>query len=179
MNMKLPVFIIAVFLVLLAPKAIFAQENSPALTVKKLFVLLDKPGDLINKEGDCYAKWDGLDVSKLNKPFIKKYLDHLKSTGLFSQAYLAEENKYYQDRQKEITKDGLTYLRDEDVYTLSQDPPSPKEFIAVTQKIVPVIAGNKATMTLRFKAKIYAGYKVVYRLVKENNSWVINSISST
>ncbi len=174
--MKLPVSFLAVFFIFLAPGLTFAQQSSPALTVKKLFILLDKPDNLINKENKCYAKMDGLDILKLNKPFIKEYLNHLKSTGLFSMSYLSQQNKDYQQLEKYIVKKGRTEARDSDIYTLSQDPPASKELLAVLQQSTPVISGTKATITLRFKDD--PGYKLVYRLVKENNSWLIDSIGS-
>lgn len=176
MTMKLPVFIISLFFVLLAPASSFAQQGTPGLTVRKLFILLDQPANLINQEDKCYSKWEGMDVLQLNKQFIKKYLENLKNTGLFSSAYLARENQYYQDMQKEISTDGMSSFRDSDQYTLSQDPPSRKTFAATVQKTTPVIKGNKASLT--FRAKGDPGYKLVYRLLKENNNWLIDSISS-
>lgn len=174
--MKVPVFIIAAFFVLFKPGTILAQQG-PAATMKKLFLLLDKPNDLINKENECFAKMDGLDVLKLNKPFVKKYLAHLKNTGLFSRAYLAAQHKAYQDLEKSILKNGSAIFRDSDIYTLSQDPPGSKELLASLQKATPLISGTTAMITLVFKD--YKGYKLVYQLLKEEGNWRIDHISTT
>ncbi|SHG87510.1 hypothetical protein [Pedobacter caeni] len=174
--MKVPVIIVAAFFFLFKPGLILAQQG-PAATMKKLFLLLDKPNDLINKENECFAKMDGLDVLKLNKPFVKTYLTHLKNTGLFSRAYLAAQHKAYQDLEKSILKDGSAIFRDSDIYTLSQDPPSSKELLASLQKSSPLISGTTALITLVFKN--YQGYKLIYKLVKEGGYWRIDQINAT
>ncbi|MCW3463960.1 hypothetical protein [Chitinophaga nivalis] len=164
------------FLMLFAFQSLSAQQNSPASTVKKLFVLLGTPTDMINKEDQCFKEVDGMDILKLNKPAISKYLNHLKNTGLFSPAYLLEKEKYYQQLEKDIKKEGYASNRDHDEYTLSQDPPDNKDILAALQTTTPTITGNNATITLRFKN--IPGYKLIYKLVKDNNSWLINGITS-
>lgn len=174
--MKLSFLCTALFLTLFAFRPLSAQQNNPALPVKKLFTLLDTPNSQINKEDQCYKEVDGMDILKLNKPYIKTYLNYLKSTGIFSPAYLAEKEKYYQELEKYIAKDGYASDRDHDEYTLSQDPPEHKEVLAALQKTTPVITGNTATITLRFKN--YPTYKLIYKLVKVNNDWLIDGIHS-
>lgn len=174
--MKLSIFCTAIFLALFAFHPLSAQQNGPALTVKKLFTLLDNPKSVVNKEDQCFKEVDGLDVVKLNKPYIREYLNNLKNTGLFSRAYLLEKEKYYQKMERDITKDGYASNRDCDEYTLSQDPPENKEILAALQKVTPVIAGNTATITLSFKD--ISNYNLIYKLVKVDNDWLINSINS-
>ncbi|RBL88124.1 hypothetical protein DF182_31890 [Chitinophaga flava] len=152
-----------------------AQQNDPASTVKKLFTLLDNPKSPVNKENQCFKEVDGLDILKLNKPYIKEYLNNLKNTGLFSPAYLAEKEKYYQQMEKDIKKEGYASGRDADEYTLSQDPPETKEIMEALQKSKPVISGNTATVPLSFKNR----YKLIYKLVKVNNNWLINDIDAS
>ncbi|MFB6456190.1 hypothetical protein ACE38W_13035 [Chitinophaga sp. Hz27] len=165
---------IAIFLLLLVFQTSSAQQNDPVSTVKKLFTLLDNPKSFINKEDQCYKEVDGLDILKLNKPYIKEYLSNLKNAGLFSPAYLAAQEKYYQHLEKDIVKQGYASNRDADEYTLSQDPPENKDILAVLSHTKPVIAGDNATITMTFKN--YTKYKLIYKLVKANNNWLIDKI---
>ncbi len=175
-NMKLFFLCATMLVALFAFYPLSAQQSGPSLTVKKLFTLLDNPKSLINKEDECFKEVDGLDILKLNKPYIRVYLNNLKNTGLFSSAYLSEKEKYYQQMEKDIAKDGYATGRDCDEYTASQDPPEYKEILAALQKTAPVVTGNTATITLRFKS--IPGYKLVYKLVKVNNDWLIDSFDS-
>lgn len=174
--MKLSLLCTALFLALFAFHPSSAQQNGPALPVKKLFTLLENPNSPVNQEDQCFKEVDGMDILKLNKPSIKTYLNNLKNTGIFSPAYLAEKEKYYQEMEQYIKKDGYASGRDSDEYTLSQDPPEHKEVLAALQKTTPVITGNTATITLRFKN--YPSYKLIYKLVKVNNDWLIDDIRS-
>ncbi|MBC9914518.1 hypothetical protein [Chitinophaga varians] len=174
--MKLSILCATMLVTLFAFHPLSAQQSGPALTVKKLFTLLDNPKSLINKEDQCFKEVDGMDILKLNKPYIRVYLNNLKNTGLFSPAYLLEKEKYYQQMEKDIAKDGYASGRDCDEYTLSQDPPENKEILAVLQKTTPVITGNAATVTLRFKGIHH--YALIYKLVKVNNDWLIDSFNS-
>ncbi|WP_212004026.1 hypothetical protein [Chitinophaga sp. HK235] len=175
--MKIAVFFATIFLMLFAFHPLSAQQNDPVLTVKKLFTLLDNPKSPINKEDQCFKEVDGMDVLKLNKPYIREYLNNLKNTGLFSPAYLSEKEKYYQEMETNIKKDGYASNRDCDEYTLSQDPPENKDIMDALQKSKPVISGNTATVTLNFK-NIHK-YKLIYKLVKVNNNWLINGIDAS
>ncbi|WP_146151274.1 hypothetical protein [Chitinophaga niastensis] len=175
--MKQSVLFISIILMSFVSRAVYAQQSDPVTTVKKLFTLISKPNSFINKEDSCYAAMDAMDILKLNKPYIKVYLNNLKNTGLFSSAYLSAQKEYYLDIEKDIKKDGYGTARDADMYTLSQDPPDNKVVLARLQKVTPLISGNAATVTIDFKTSDH--YKLIYKLVKENNSWLINSIDAT